>query len=133
MVPASILIVLDEAYDEYLNTETKSEAISWLSQFDNLIISRTFSKAYGLAGLRIGFGLMHAQVADMLNRVRQPFNVNSIAQAAAVASLADDDFVARSYALNQAGMAQITLGLADRKSTRLNSSHRNTSRMPSSA
>ena len=111
-VPRDTLIMLDEAYDEYLNTETKSEAISWLSEFDNLIISRTFSKAYGLAGLRIGFGLMHAQVADMLNRVRQPFNVNSIAQAAAVASLADDDFVARSYALNQAGMAQITLGLA---------------------
>ena len=74
------------------------------------MISRTFSKAYGLAGLRIGFGLMHADVADMLNRVRQPFNVNSIAQAAAVASLADDDFVARSYALNQAGMAQLTQG-----------------------
>ena len=111
-VPANILIVLDEAYDEYLNAETKSAAITWLSQFDNLIISRSFSKAYGLAGLRIGFGLMHAHVADMLNRVRQPFNVNSIAQAAAVASLADDDFVARSYALNQAGMAQITQGLA---------------------
>ena len=110
-VPANILIVLDEAYDEYLNAETKSAAITWLSQFDNLIISRSFSKAYGLAGLRIGFGLMHAHVADMLNRVRQPFNVNSIAQAAAVASLADDDFVARSYALNQAGMAQITQGL----------------------
>lgn len=88
----------------------KSEAISWLSEFDNLIISRTFSKAYGLAGLRIGFGLMHAEVADMLNRVRQPFNVNSLAQAAAVASLADDDFVERSYALNQAGMAQLTQG-----------------------
>jgi histidinol-phosphate aminotransferase len=65
-----------------------------------------------LAGLRIGFGLMHADVADMLNRVRQPFNVNSIAQAAAVASLADNDFVARSYALNQAGMAQLTQGFA---------------------
>jgi histidinol-phosphate aminotransferase len=78
---------------------------------DNLIISRTFSKAYGLAGLRIGFGLMHADVADMLNRVRQPFNVNSIAQAAAIASLADEDFVARSYAANQAGMAQIKQGL----------------------
>jgi len=61
--------------------------------------------------LRVGFGLMHADVADMMNRVRQPFNVNSIAQAAAVASLADDDFVARSYALNQAGMAQLTQGL----------------------
>ena len=110
-VPTNILIVLDEAYDEYLSAEHKSEAISWLGEFDNLIISRTFSKAYGLAGLRIGFGLMHADVADMLNRVRQPFNVNSIAQAAALASLADDDFVARSYAANQAGMAQMTQGL----------------------
>ena len=109
-VPSNILIVLDEAYDEYLSVETKSEAIGWLAEFDNLIISRTFSKAYGLAGLRIGFGLMHPDVADMLNRVRQPFNVNSIAQAAAVASLADDDFVARSYALNQAGMAQLIQG-----------------------
>ena len=111
-VPASVLIVLDEAYDEYLSADNQSEAIAWLSEFDNLIISRTFSKAYGLAGLRIGFGLMHADVADMLNRVRQPFNVNSIAQAAAVASLADEDFVARSYALNQAGMAQLTHGFS---------------------
>lgn len=109
-VPNHVLVVLDEAYDEYLSETHKSEAIGWLQQFENLIISRTFSKAYGLAGLRIGFGLMHADVADMLNRVRQPFNVNSIAQAAAVASLADDDFVARSYALNQAGMAQLTQG-----------------------
>ena len=111
-VPRHILIVLDEAYDEYLSAQNKSEAINWLVEFDHLIISRTFSKAYGLAGLRIGFGLMHADLADMLNRVRQPFNVNSIAQAAAVASLADEDFVARSYALNQAGMAQLTQGLS---------------------
>jgi len=110
-VPATVLVVLDEAYDEYLSEQDKSVAINWLSEFDNLIISRTFSKAYGLAGLRVGFGLMHADVADILNRVRQPFNVNSIAQAAAIASLADDDFVARSYAVNQAGMAQITQGL----------------------
>jgi len=110
-VPSHVLILLDEAYDEYLSLEDKSEAISWLSEFPNLIISRTFSKAYGLAGLRVGFGLMHASVADILNRVRQPFNVNSIAQVAAVESLADDDFVARSYAANQAGMAQITQGL----------------------
>ncbi len=110
-VPKSVLVVVDEAYDEYLSAHHKSEAINWLSQFDNLIISRTFSKAYGLAGLRIGFGLMHANVADMLNRVRQPFNVNNVAQAAAIASLADDDFVERSYALNQAGMVQIAQGL----------------------
>ncbi len=109
-VPKHVLVVLDEAYDEYLSATHKSEAISWLGEFDNLIISRTFSKAYGLAGLRIGFGLCHPDVADMMNRVRQPFNVNSIAQAAAVASLADDDFVERSYALNQAGMVQLTQG-----------------------
>lgn len=110
-VPKNILVVLDEAYDEYLSADDKSEAINWLNTFSNLIISRTFSKAYGLAGLRVGFGLMHAEVADVLNRVRQPFNVNSIAQAAATASLADDDFVARSYAANQAGMLQLTQGL----------------------
>jgi histidinol-phosphate aminotransferase len=109
-VPKAILVVLDEAYDEYLSAENKSEAISWINEFDNLIISRTFSKAYGLAGLRVGFGLCHADIADLMNRVRQPFNVNSIAQAAAVASLSDDDFVERSYALNQAGMAQLTQG-----------------------
>ena len=112
-VPSNILVVLDEAYDEYLSAENKSEAVSWLNEFENLIISRTFSKAYGLAGLRIGFGLMHPSVADLLNRVRQPFNVNSIAQAAAVASLADEDFVARSYAANQAGMVQMTQGLSE--------------------
>ncbi|MDI1361552.1 histidinol-phosphate transaminase [Methylotenera sp.] len=110
-VPKAVLVMLDEAYDEYLSAANKSEAIAWLSEFDNLIISRTFSKAYGLAGLRVGFGLCHADIADLMNRVRQPFNVNSIAQAAAVASLADDDFVERSYALNQAGMAQLTQGL----------------------
>lgn len=109
-VPANILVVLDEAYDEYLPADLKSEAISWLPEFPNLLISRTFSKAYGLAGLRVGFGLCHAEIADMMNRVRQPFNVNSIAQAAAIASLADDDFVERSYALNQAGMAQLKQG-----------------------
>jgi histidinol-phosphate aminotransferase len=109
--PKNVLVVLDEAYDEYLPQALKSESISWLAEFDNLVISRTFSKAYGLAGLRIGFGMASVAVANMMNRVRQPFNVNSLAQAAAVASLADDDFVERSYALNQAGMAQITQGL----------------------
>jgi len=109
-VPAHVLVVLDEAYDEYLPADLKSEAISWLAEFPNLLISRTLSKAYGLAGLRIGFGLCHPEIADMMNRVRQPFNVNNVAQAAAMASLQDDDFVARSYALNQAGMAQLTQG-----------------------
>jgi len=111
-VPSNVLVVLDEAYDEYLSEDYKSQAIRWLSEFPNLLISRTFSKAYGLAGLRIGFGLGSEWVADMMNRVRQPFNVNSIAQAGAVASLQDEAFVQRSYALNQAGMLQITEGLS---------------------
>lgn len=110
-VPKEVLVILDEAYDEYLSMHDKSEAVSWLATYENLVISRTFSKAYGLAGLRVGFGLMDASLADILNRIRQPFNVNLIAQAAAVASLADDDFVARSYAANQAGMLQLTQGL----------------------
>lgn len=110
-VPASVLVVLDEAYDEYLPAALKSTSVNWLADFDNLIVSRTFSKAYGLAGLRIGFGMAAPKVADIMNRVRQPFNVNSVAQAAAVAALADDEFVARSHALNQAGMRQITEGL----------------------
>ncbi len=111
-VPKHVLVVLDEAYDEYLAADIKSEALSWLGEFDNLLISRTLSKAYGLAGLRVGFGVTSPAIADLMNRVRQPFNVNSVAQAAAVAALQDDEFVERSYALNQAGMLQITQGLA---------------------
>lgn len=111
LVPKHTLIILDEAYDEYLTDELKAESIGWLAEFDNLVISRTFSKAYGLAGLRVGFGLTSSAIADLMNRVRQPFNVNSIAQAAAVASLGDDEFVERTRALNQAGMVQITQGL----------------------
>lgn len=110
-VPKNILVVLDEAYDEYLPQEHKSEAIGWLADFPNLVVTRTMSKAYGLAGLRVGFALASVEVADIINRVRQPFNVNSVAQAAAVEALADEEFVQRSYELNRQGMAQITQGL----------------------
>lgn len=109
-VPAHVIVVLDEAYGEYLPQDQQSDALAWLQQFPNLIVSRTFSKAYGLAGLRVGYGLGSAAVADMMNRVRQPFNVNSLALVAAAAALADDDFIARSYALNQLGMRQIIQG-----------------------
>ncbi len=116
-LPANILVVLDEAYNEYLPVECRYDSVSWLKEFPNLIISRTFSKAFGLASLRVGYALGAAPVIDMLNRVRQPFNVNSVAQAAAVAALQDADFVARTFALNRQGMAQLTaeferLGLA---------------------
>ena len=106
-LPANILVVLDEAYNEYLPQENRYNSVAWLEKFPNLIVSRTFSKAYGLAGLRVGYAFAHAQVADMLNRVRQPFNVNSVAQAAAVAALQDTDFVRQTFALNRRGMAQI--------------------------
>ena len=110
-LPADILVVLDEAYNEYLPTEHRYDSVAWLSEFPNLVISRTFSKAYGLASLRVGYALGNPQVMDMLNRVRQPFNVNSVAQAAAVAALQDADFVQQSFELNQRGMKQITDGL----------------------
>jgi len=109
-VPKHVLVVLDEAYDEYLPDALKAESISWLAEFDNLIVTRTFSKAYGLAGLRVGFALAHPKVADLMNRVRQPFNVNSLALVAAAAALQDDDFVRRTRELNDAGMAQVTAG-----------------------
>ena len=111
-LPPQILVVLDEAYNEYLPVDQRYDSVAWLREFPNLIISRTFSKAYGLAGLRVGYAFAHAQVADMMNRVRQPFNVNSIAQAAAVAALQDTDFVQQTWALNQRGMKQILDGLA---------------------
>lgn len=110
VVPSQVLVVLDEAYNEYLPKNLRYDSVSWLHDFPNLIISRTFSKAYGLAGLRVGYALADEQVADMLNRVRQPFNVNSVAQAAAVAALQDEDFVRRTCELNHAGMEQITQG-----------------------
>ncbi len=105
-------MVLDEAYNEYLPQNLRYDSVSWLRDFPNLIMVRTFSKAYGLAGLRVGYALADAQVADMLNRVRQPFNVNSVAQAAAVAALQDENFVRQTYEMNLLGLEQITQGLA---------------------
>ena len=111
-VPASVIVVLDEAYNEYLEPGLKTDSIGWLAQFPNLVVTRTFSKAYGLAGLRVGYALGHEAVIDLMNRVRQPFNVNSISLAAAAAALDDREFVRRSYELNATGMRQITQGLA---------------------
>jgi histidinol-phosphate aminotransferase len=110
-LPVNILVVLDEAYNEYLPEDKRYNSVSWLQEFPNLIISRTFSKAYGLAGLRVGYAMAHEQVTDMMNRVRQPFNVNSVAQAAAVAALRDISFVKKTFKVNQRGMVQITEGL----------------------
>src|ERR687891_1440331 len=110
-VPERVLVVLDEAYNEYLSADLRGDSVKWLRRHPNLIITRTFSKAYGLAGLRVGYALAHASVADIMNRVRQPFNVNSIALAAATAALDDMEFVARSYAVNLSGMRQLEEGV----------------------
>jgi histidinol-phosphate aminotransferase len=110
-VPPDVVVVLDEAYNDYLLPAERVEAAAWLETFPNLVITRTFSKIYGLAGLRIGYALASAEVADLMNRVRQPFNCNNLALAAATAALDDHEFVAQSYTLNRAGMAQIVAGL----------------------
>jgi histidinol-phosphate aminotransferase len=106
-VPAQVVVVLDEAYNEYLPPELRIDSVAWVRRFPNLLVSRTFSKAFGLAGLRVGYGIAQPALTDLLNRVRQPFNVNAAAQAAAVAALGDEDFLARSYALNLSGMQQL--------------------------
>jgi len=108
-VPAQTLIVLDEAYVEY--GEQDVDSIRLLKQYPNLIITRTFSKAYGLAGLRVGYALSHPEVADLLNRIRQPFNVNSLALAAAKVALTDDDYLVKTKQHNDAGMSQLLAGL----------------------
>ena len=111
-VPERVIVVIDEAYNEYLSPELKGETVKWLKRHPNLVVTRTFSKAYGLAGLRVGYALAHPSVADIMNRVRQPFNVNSIALAAAVGALEDMEFVARSFADNLQGLRQIEEGAA---------------------
>jgi len=109
-VPERVLVVLDEAYNEYLPADLRADSVKWLRRHPNLIVTRTFSKAYGLAGLRAGYAIAHASVADVMNRVRQPFNVNSLALAGAAAALDDMEFVAKSYAENLQGMKQLEEG-----------------------
>ncbi|TEU30519.1 histidinol-phosphate transaminase [Alkanindiges illinoisensis] len=109
-IPAKVLVVLDEAYVEYFPENFNS--LKFLAQYPNLLISRTLSKAFGLASLRVGFGLASSEVTNLLNRVRQPFNVSSFALAAAVAALKDTDFIEQSRELNKQGMAQLEQGFA---------------------
>ena len=107
-VPAHVVVVIDEAYNEYLPPDRRFDSVQWVRKYPNLLRSRTFSKAYGLAGLRVGYGLAQPALTDLLNRVRQPFNVNAVAQAAAVAALGDQAFLDQSYQTNMAGMRHLT-------------------------
>jgi histidinol-phosphate aminotransferase len=108
--PKDVVVVLDEAYNEYLPEAVRYDSLRLLARHRNLIVTRTFSKAYGLAGLRVGYALCDPSIADLLNRVRQPFNVNNLALVAAIAALDDTEFLRRSHELNLAGMRQLTAG-----------------------
>lgn len=113
-VPPDVLVVLDEAYTEYLDEKHSYNSVPWLQDFPNLIISRTLSKAYGLAGLRVGFGMASPELIALMNRVRQPFNVNHLAMVAATAALDDDEFIALSRKVNAEGIAYLGAEFARR-------------------
>jgi len=115
-VPANIIVVIDEAYYEYAcENPNYPNSLEWLTSYPNLIVTRTFSKAYGLAGLRVGYSISHPQIANILNRVRQPFNVNNLALCAGVAALNDTEYLAKSIELNRAGMQQLIKAFTDMK------------------
>jgi histidinol-phosphate aminotransferase len=110
-LPDSVIAVVDEAYFEYSRDVDCPDTSTWLRELPNLVVVRTFSKAHGLAGLRVGYALSQPQIAETLNRLRQPFNVNSVALAAATAALDDTQHVERTIALNRAGREQLRTGL----------------------
>ncbi len=109
-LPETVICVLDEAYFEFVSQTETVDSIAWLTKYPNLIITRTFSKAYGLAGLRVGYGLSSPEMADILNRVRQPFNNNSLALVAATAALDDAEHLQLTVDNNTRGMVQLTDG-----------------------
>lgn len=116
-LPSHVVVVLDEAYCEYVSEPDYPDGVTWLAQFPNLLVSRTFSKIYGLAGLRLGYGVASTQMADLLNRLREPFTVNNLALAAGEAALADHGHVCRARDLNAQGLVGLAtacerLGLA---------------------
>jgi histidinol-phosphate aminotransferase len=111
-LPGHVLCIVDEAYTEYAESDELGDASTWLERFPNLVVTRTFSKAYGLAGLRVGYALSNPGVADLLNRVRPAFNVNAVGLAAAREALLDQDFIERSREINSAGRRQLADGLA---------------------
>ncbi len=109
-IPRDVIVVLDEAYCEYLAQRDVIDTIKWLTKYPNLIITRTFSKAYGLAGLRVGYALSHPDIANLLNRVRHPFNVNSLGLVAAEAALKDETYIEKSRELNKQGLQLVADG-----------------------
>ena len=107
-VPEDVLVVLDEAYAEYVGELDYPNGLELVGDYPNLIVTRTFSKAYGLAGLRIGYSVSHPDIADLMNRVRQPFNVNAMSLAAALVALDDEVHLQESIRINNEGMEMLT-------------------------
>ncbi|MFA6698822.1 MAG: histidinol-phosphate transaminase [Thiomicrospira sp.] len=110
-IPSQVIVVLDEAYLEYVERADYANGLDYLSQYPNLVLSRTFSKAYGLASLRVGYMVACEEIISYINRLRAPFNVSHLAQVAAATALQDQDFVQQSVELNRAGMQQICQAL----------------------
>ncbi len=110
-VPPQVVVLLDEAYFEFLPPGSQGDSISWVTQYPNLIVTRTFSKAYGLAGLRVGYAISQPPLADLLRRVRSPFTVTALAQVAAQAALTDQEFLAQTLANNAQSGARLRAGL----------------------
>jgi histidinol-phosphate aminotransferase len=110
-VPEDVIVVFDEAYYEYVQSREFPDSLRYVKQGRNAVVLRTFSKIYGLAGLRIGYGLTTKEITGYLNRIRPPFNANSLAQKAALAALEDEEHVAQSRAMNQIEMARVRAGL----------------------
>ncbi|WP_458767137.1 histidinol-phosphate transaminase [Cupriavidus basilensis] len=106
-VPKNVVVLLDEAYYEYLPEHERSRSVEWVRDYPNLLLTRTFSKAYGLAGLRVGYGIAQPNVADMLRRVRAPFSVTRMAQIAAAAALNDTEFLAKTAEFNATGLTYL--------------------------
>jgi histidinol-phosphate aminotransferase len=106
-----VVVVFDEAYYEYVRDPAYPDSLRYVREGRSVVVLRTFSKIYGLAGLRVGYGITTSEIAGYVNRVRPPFNVNSLAQEAAQAALLDDEHVAKSFAMNEAEMKFLEEGL----------------------
>lgn len=111
-VPPEVLVVIDEAYAEYVDEPDYSSCVAWVGYYPNLVVTRTFSKIHGLAGVRLGYAVAQPEVCEILNRVREPFNVNHLAMVAAEAALGDDDHLQRSLQNNRQGRARLLAELA---------------------
>ena len=116
-LPSSVVLVVDEAYIEFVQEDSCAVGTDYLNGKTPVVVLRTFSKAYGLAGLRVGYGVMPPEISSLLNRVRQPFNLSSIAQAAAREALKDKEFLNKTIKLVQEGLQYLTRELKQRKIT----------------